>query len=73
VAALWRVTLSNDKWCNMKKAVLVTFDKFTDIDLFLSWDLLPRVKYRDKDFQVKIVGTAASHKSVCGLMWPPMD
>jgi len=51
----------------MKKAVLVTFDKFTDIDLFLAWDLLNRVRYRDKDFDVKIVGTAASHKSVCGI------
>ena len=51
----------------MKKAVLVTFDKFTDIDLFLAWDLLNRVKLRDKDFQIKIVGTEASHKSVRGL------
>nr|AIA12739.1 Putative amidotransferase [uncultured bacterium] len=51
----------------MKKAVIVTFDKFTDIDIFLAWDLLNRVKFRDKDFQVKIVGTGVSHKSVCGL------
>jgi len=51
----------------MKKAVLVTFDKFTDIDIFFAWDLLNRVKYRDKSFEVKIVGTAASHKSVRGL------
>jgi len=51
----------------MKKAVLVAFDRFTDIDIFLAWDLLNRVKYRDKDFQVKIVGTAASHKSIRGL------
>lgn len=51
----------------MKKAVLVTFDNFTDIDLFLAWDLLNRVKFRDKDFQVKIVGTKPSHKSVRGL------
>ncbi|MEO7768619.1 MAG: DJ-1/PfpI family protein [Ferruginibacter sp.] len=51
----------------MKKAVIVTFDKFTDIDIFLAWDLLNRVKLRDKDFQVKIVGTEISHKSVCGL------
>ncbi len=51
----------------MKKAVLVTFDKFTDIDIFFAWDLLNRVKYRDKTFEVKIVGTAASHKSVRGL------
>jgi transcriptional regulator GlxA family with amidase domain len=51
----------------MKKAVLVAFDKCTDIDIFLPWDLLNRVKFRDKAFQVKIVGTATSHKSVCGL------
>ncbi len=51
----------------MKKAVIVTFEKFTDIDIFLPWDLLNRVKYRDKEFQVKIVGTETIHKSVCGL------
>lgn len=51
----------------MKKAVLVIFDKFTDIDLFLPWDILNRVKFRDKEFQVKIVGTEASHKSIRGL------
>jgi transcriptional regulator GlxA family with amidase domain len=51
----------------MKKAALVAFDRFTDIDIFLAWDLLNRVKYRDKDFQVKIVGTAASHKSIRGI------
>jgi transcriptional regulator GlxA family with amidase domain len=51
----------------MKKAVLVTFDKFTDIDLFLAWDLLNRVRLRDKEFQIKIVGTETSHKSVRGL------
>ena len=51
----------------MKEAVIVAFDKFTDIDIFLAWDLLNRVKFRDKTFEVKIVGTALSHKSVCGL------
>ena len=51
----------------MKKAVIVTFDKFTDIDIFLAWDLLNRVKFRDSKFQVKIVGTESTHKSVCGL------
>jgi len=51
----------------MKKAVLVAFDRFTDIDLFLAWDLLNRVRYRDKEFEVKIVGTKSSHKSICGL------
>ena len=51
----------------MKKAVIVSFDKFTDVDIFLSWDLLNRLKYHDRDFQVKIVGTKNFHKSVCGL------
>ena len=51
----------------MKKAVIVAFDNFTDIDIFLSWDLLNRVKFRDKEFQVKIVGTKKSHRSVCGI------
>ncbi|HEV8283915.1 MAG TPA: DJ-1/PfpI family protein [Chitinophagaceae bacterium] len=51
----------------MKKAVIVTFDKFTDVDIFLAWDLLNRVKLHDKEFQVMVVGTKISHKSVCGL------
>lgn len=51
----------------MKKAVIVAFDRFTDIDVFLPWDLLNRVRLRHKDFQVKIVGTSASHRSVCGI------
>jgi len=51
----------------MKKAVIVAFDNFTDIDIFLAWDLLNRVKLRDNKFQVKIVGTKSSHKSSCGL------
>lgn len=51
----------------MKKAAIVTFDKFTDIDIFLAWDLLNRVKRREKDFIVKIVGTGISHRSSCGI------
>jgi transcriptional regulator GlxA family with amidase domain len=51
----------------MKKAVIVAFDKFTDIDIFLAWDLLNRVKHRDKDFVVKIVGTEKKHTSVRGI------
>jgi hypothetical protein len=57
----------------MKKAVIVAFDKFTDIDIFLAWDLLNRVKYRDKEFEIKIVGTAASHQSVTGMDLKHMD
>lgn len=51
----------------MKKAVIVAFDKFTDVDVFLPWDLLNRVRFRQKDFEVKIVGTAPTHKSSCGI------
>lgn len=54
----------------MKKAVIVCFDKFTDIDIFLPWDLLNRARRREKEFVVKIVGTAPSHKSVCGIELP---
>lgn len=51
----------------MKTVTIVAFDKFTDIDVFLPWDLFNRVKLRNKDWQVKIVGTAPKHKSVCGI------
>lgn len=51
----------------MKKATIVIFDKFTDVDVFLPWDLLNRVRLRDKEFEVKLVGTAEKHTSVCGI------
>ena len=51
----------------MKKAVIVSFDQFTDIDIFLSWDLLNRIKFHDSEFHVKIVGTKSSHRSVSGI------
>lgn len=51
----------------MKKAVIVIFDGFTDIDVFLPWDLLNRVRLRQKDFEVKLVGTKKNHTSVCGI------
>jgi putative intracellular protease/amidase len=51
----------------MKKAAIVAFDGFTDIDVFLAWDLLNRIKFRDKEFQIKIIGTETTHKSVCGI------
>jgi len=49
------------------KIVIVAFDRFTDIDVFLPWDLLNRVRHRDKNLRVMIVGSADSHKSVCGI------
>jgi transcriptional regulator GlxA family with amidase domain len=51
----------------MKKAVIVVFDNFTDVDVFLPWDLLNRVKLIQKDFEVKIIGTAPTHVSACGI------
>lgn len=51
----------------MKKAVIVAFDNFTDVDVFLPWDLLNRVKFRDKEFSVKIVGTKQHHLSKNGI------
>ena len=51
----------------MKKAVIVAFDQFTDIDVFLAWDLLNRIKMYDSGFEVKIAGTKSSHRSVSGV------
>jgi transcriptional regulator GlxA family with amidase domain len=51
----------------MKTVTIVAFDKFTDIDVFLAWDLFNRVKLRNKEWQVKIVGFAPKHASVCGI------
>jgi transcriptional regulator GlxA family with amidase domain len=52
------------------KVVIVAFDGFTDIDVFLPWDLLNRVKLRHKDWSVKIIGSQATHRSVCGIELP---
>lgn len=52
------------------KAVIVAFDRFTDVDVFLPWDLLNRVRIRDKGFSVRIVGPGETHKSVAGLELP---
>jgi putative intracellular protease/amidase len=43
------------------KIAIVIFDKFTDIDLFLMWDLLNRV--RAADWEVKILGEKDAHVS----------
>jgi transcriptional regulator GlxA family with amidase domain len=51
----------------MKTIAIVAFDKFTDIDVFLPWDLFNRVKLREKEWQVRIVGSAEKHTSVCGI------
>ena len=48
----------------MKNISIVTFDSFTDLDLFLMWDILGRNK---DDWQVKILGTKEAHRSAHGL------
>ena len=50
----------------MKKISIVIFDNFTDIDLWLMWDLLNRV--RIDDWQVKIIGERSQHISVTGVV-----
>ncbi len=52
------------------KVAIVAFDKFTDIDVFLPWDMLNRVKLLHKDWSVQIVGSKPLHTSVCGVPLP---
>lgn len=52
----------------MKKIAIVIFDDFTDIDLFLMWDILGRNK---TDWQVSILGTKDQHRSTHGLFITP--
>lgn len=44
----------------MRKIAIIIFDDFTDIDLFLMWDVLARNK---ADWTVKILGTKETHLS----------
>jgi len=48
----------------MKTIALVAFDHFTDIDLFLMWDILGRNRH---DWQVRIVGRQRELRSAHGL------
>ncbi|WP_202077837.1 DJ-1/PfpI family protein [Caldalkalibacillus salinus] len=47
---------------------IVAFDDFTDIDVFLPWDLLNRVN--QSEWEVHIYGTKDFHRSVTGLTIP---
>lgn len=47
---------------------IIAFDNFTDLDLFLPWDLLNRVK--DLGWNVRILGDKPEHRSVSGLTIP---
>jgi len=49
----------------MSKIAIVIFDDFTDLDLFLMWDLLNRVKV--EGWSVRILGTKATHLSKTGM------
>lgn len=44
---------------------IITFDDFTDLDLFILWDLLKRVK--KSDWHVKLLGDKESHTSSTGI------
>ena len=35
------------------KIAIVVFDNFTDIDVFLPWDLFNRARFRNKELEVK--------------------
>ena len=47
------------------KIAIVIFDKFTDLDLWLMWDLLNRV--RVDGWEVKILGEKSTHISATGI------
>ncbi|MGB8417019.1 DJ-1/PfpI family protein [Paraburkholderia sp.] len=49
----------------MKKIALVAFDQFTDIDLFLMWDIFGRNHH---DWQVRILGRQRELRSAHGLL-----
>jgi hypothetical protein len=48
----------------LKKIVLVAFDQFTDIDLFLMWDILGR---NTEDWHVRILASSSIVRSAHGL------
>jgi transcriptional regulator GlxA family with amidase domain len=47
------------------KVSIVVFDEFTDIDLYLMWDLFNRVRL--PDWEVRILGDKSHHVSATGL------
>jgi transcriptional regulator GlxA family with amidase domain len=56
---------SEDGLSGAMKISIVTFDDFTDLDLFILWDLLKRVE--SPGWEVKILGDKESHVSVTGI------
>ena len=63
--ALARLDKLEQRSAVMTKISIVIFDKFTDVDLFLMWDLLNRV--RIADWSVKILGEKDAHVSATGI------
>lgn len=51
----------------MKEIAIIAFDDFTDIDLFLMWDILGR---NQQDWHVRILGATPTIRSVHGLDIP---
>jgi transcriptional regulator GlxA family with amidase domain len=50
---------------------IVAFDRFTDIDVFMPWDLLNRARAAGaRDWQVRILGKTSHVTSVAGLQIP---
>jgi transcriptional regulator GlxA family with amidase domain len=50
------------------EACIITFDDFTDIDVFFLWDLLNRVN--EPGWRVRILGESDSHLSSTGIRIP---
>lgn len=55
----------------MTTLAIIAFDGFTDIDVFLHWDLLnrPRLEAPERagNWKVRLLGSAARHRSAAGL------
>lgn len=47
------------------RIAIIVFDKFTDVDLWLMWDLLNRVQLAD--WSVRILGECETHVSATGM------
>lgn len=54
------------------KIAIVVFDQFTDLDVFLPWDVLNRVRLvgGKADWEVSLAGTSDTHISMAGLRIP---
>lgn len=51
----------------MKSVAIIVFDQFTDIDVFLPFDLFNRVKLKEEHWEVKFLGTKSTHRSIGGV------